>query len=154
MHGSFRAITFSDSLRKLRHRRQSVHVKAGKDLLASASDDALQVARHSSDAMSAFVDHFVTVVFVALRDKSNNCVGHDAYDRRHDQHHQELAHSHALPCDRLDHCRGRRYVSEPPGRSSGRRPDPPEGRGGIYGATPVVQGQTGAEASSQKRQGL
>ena len=81
------------------------------------------------------MDHFVTVVFVAIRDKSNDCVGHDAYDRRHDQHHQELAHSHALSYDRLDHCRGRRYVSEPPGRSSGRRPDPREG---IYGATTVV----------------
>ena len=30
------------------------------------------------------MDHFVTVVFVALRDKSNDDVGDDAYDRRHD----------------------------------------------------------------------
>src|ERR1035437_6152839 len=60
---------------------------------------------------SALQRDVVAVLLLPFQDQSKDGVGNQADDRRHDKHNQELAHSHVLPCDRLAHCKSRRYVS-------------------------------------------
>jgi hypothetical protein len=42
--------------------------------------------------MSALADRFAVLVFVLVENNSEDRIGRYAYDRRDDQHQQELAH--------------------------------------------------------------